>query len=160
SNIAMTLLWIRARKEDPTWARHLPAHVLASVLCITILVITIIEKFAEGGWLTLVITAALTRFCFLVKRHYHLSVRATRLLDRDPPGPGAGDDGMALYQDMLVTKAEGEPDPRDPVAVIFVGGYGGLGRHATMTLLRMFPGHFKGVIFVSIAVVDSDSFKG
>jgi hypothetical protein len=46
------------------------------------------------------------------------------------------------------------------VAVIFVGGYGGLGRHALLTLLRMFPGHFKGVVFVSIAVVDSDTFKG
>jgi len=29
-----------------------------------------------------------------------------------------------------------------------------------LTLLRMFPGHFKGVAFVSIAVVDSDTFKG
>src|SRR6476620_3020200 len=27
SNIAMTRFWIRARKEDPSWARHLPAHV-------------------------------------------------------------------------------------------------------------------------------------
>src|SRR5262249_20407173 len=32
--------------------------------------------------------------------------------------------------------------------------------HAMLTLLRMFPSHFKGVVFVSIAVVDSDSFKG
>jgi hypothetical protein len=29
-----------------------------------------------------------------------------------------------------------------------------------LTLLRMFPGHFEGVAFVSIAVVDSDVFKG
>jgi hypothetical protein len=49
----------------------------------------------------------------------------------------------------------GAPDPREPVAVLFVGGYGGLGRHALTTLLRMFPGHFKGVVFASIAVVES-----
>jgi hypothetical protein len=30
--------------------------------------------------------------------------------------------------------------------VLFVGGYGGLGRHALLTLLRMFPNHFKGVV--------------
>ncbi|HEV8247492.1 MAG TPA: hypothetical protein VGP93_17065, partial [Polyangiaceae bacterium] len=36
----------------------------------------------------------------------------------------------------------------------------GLGRHALLTLLRMFPGHFKSVAFVSVAVVDSDVFKG
>jgi hypothetical protein len=41
-----------------------------------------------------------------------------------------------------------------------VGGYGGLGRHALFTLLRMFKRHFRGVVFVSIAVVDSDVFKG
>src|SRR5258708_35078712 len=54
----------------------------------------------------------------------------------------------------------GVPDPKEAVAILFVGGYGGLGRHALMTLERMFPGHFKGIVFVSVAVVDSDSFKG
>jgi hypothetical protein len=53
-----------------------------------------------------------------------------------------------------------EPAPADPVAILFVGGYGGLGRHALLLLLRMFRNHFKGVVFVSIAVVDSDVFKG
>jgi uncharacterized membrane protein SirB2 len=159
SNIAMTLFWVRKRKEDPTWARHLPAHVLATLLCVTILVITIFEKFREGGWLTLVITAALTVFCFVVKRHYAAVVRAIRRLDTDLPGPEAGADAMAAYG-AAGPVAEGEPAPDKPVAVIFVGGYGGLGRHATLTLLRMFPGHFKGVVFVSIAVVDSDTFKG
>ena len=41
-----------------------------------------------------------------------------------------------------------------------MGGYGGLGRHALLTLLRMFPGHFKGVVFCSVAVIDSGNFKG
>jgi hypothetical protein len=51
-------------------------------------------------------------------------------------------------------------DPRKPVAILFVGGYGGLGRHAMLTLLRMFPHHFKGVVFCSIAIIDSGNFKG
>ncbi len=159
SNIAMTLFWIRKRKEDPHWIRHLPAHVLAALLCVLILAITIFEKFREGGWLTLVITAALTVFCFLVKKHYAAVVRAIRRLDTDLPGPEAGEDAMAAYGNAGPVTMD-EPDPEKPVAVIFVGGYGGLGRHATLTLLRMFPGHFKGVVFVSIAVVDSDTFKG
>jgi hypothetical protein len=44
--------------------------------------------------------------------------------------------------------------------MLFVGGYGGLGRHALLTLLRMFPGHFKGIVFCSMAVIDSGVFKG
>jgi hypothetical protein len=51
-------------------------------------------------------------------------------------------------------------DPMKPVAILFVGGYGGLGRHALMTLLRMFPDHFKGVVFCSISIIDSGNFKG
>jgi amino acid transporter len=159
SNIGMARHWIQQRTKDPSWARHLPAHLAAVILCVTILVITIFEKFREGGWLTLVITAALTVFCFVVKDHYKAVVRAIRRLDDELPGPEAGDEAMAAYG-TAGPAVEEEPDPQKPVAVIFVGGYGGLGRHATLTLLRMFPGHFKGVIFVSIAVVDSDTFKG
>ena len=160
SNIAMTVLWIRHRKDDPSWWRHLPAHVIAALLCLTILGITVLEKFAEGGWLTLLITAALTGFCFLVKRHYGLVIQAIHRLDRELPGPEAGDEALALYGDGDTVSTPGEPDPRKPVAVLFVGGYGGLGRHALLMMLRMFPGHFKGVVFVSVAVVDSDTFKG
>ena len=160
SNIAMTVFWIRHRKDDPTWWRHLPAHITAMILCVTILTITVLEKFAEGGWLTLLITAGVTVFCFLVKRHYGIVIQAIRRLDKELPGPEAGEHAMALYSDGINEPAVGEPEPRQPVAVLFVGGYGGLGRHALLTMLRMFPGHFKGVVFVSIAVVDSDTFKG
>ncbi len=159
SNIAMTLFWWKRRKEEPTWARHLPAHVIAATLCLTILGVTVYEKFSEGGWLTVLITSGLTLMCFAVKRHYGVVVRAVKRLDKELPGPEEPE-GAALYGEMVEAGPLGEPDPHKPVAVLFVGGYGGLGRHALLALLRMFPGHFKGVAFVSIAVVDSDSFKG
>jgi amino acid transporter len=159
SNIGMTRHWIQHRKVDPSWARHLPAHVVGALLCLTILAITTVEKFREGGWLTLLITLALTAFCLLVKQHYHAVVRAIRRLDAELPGPEAGPAAMAAYG-AAGPAVDAEPAPGDPVAVIFVGGYGGLGRHATLTLVRMFPGHFRGIVFVSVAVVDSDAFKG
>jgi amino acid transporter len=160
SNIGMTRHWVKQRKVDPTWSRHLPAHVLAAGLCLTILGITIFEKFAEGGWLTLLITVALTAVSFVVKRHYGLVVRAIRRLDRELPGPEESHESRRMYGADVTPVPLGAPDVRKPVAVLFVGGYGGLGRHALLTLLRMFPGHFEGVLFVSVAVVDSDAFKG
>ncbi|HEX3594267.1 MAG TPA: APC family permease, partial [Polyangiaceae bacterium] len=160
SNIGMSRLWIRKRKEDPTWARHLPAHLLAAGLCLTILGITIFEKFADGGWITLLITVALTGACFAVRRHYELVVRAIRRLDRELPGPEESVETARMYGHEALPLSLGAPDEKQPVAIVFVGGYGGLGRHAMLTLVRMFPNHFKGVVFVSIAVVDSDSFKG
>jgi amino acid transporter len=156
SNIAMTVFWIRRRKTERSWARHLPAHMLAATLCVLILVVTVIEKFLEGAWLTLLITCALISFCFSVKRHYGLVAKAIRKLDADLPGP---DESPELYP-RGKQSLSGELDPKKPIAILLVGGYGGLGRHALLTLLRMFPLHFQGVVFVSVAVVDSDVFKG
>ena len=87
-------------------------------------------------------------------------IRAIHRLDRELPGPEVGDEARALYGGCHAAAEPGDPDPTKPVAILFVGGYGGLGRHALLMMLRMFPDHFKGVVFVSIAVVDSDTFKG
>jgi len=167
----MTLFWIRNRKEHRDWAKHLPAHVLALVLCVTILAITVLEKFAEGGWVTLVVTAALVALCFAIRRHYNRVVQGLRKLDTDLPSPPEVEASVeaAIVEDAKHFDHEGkleehhsarDPDPSKPVAVLFVGGYSGLGRHALLTLCRMFPGHFSGVVFASVAVVDSESFKG
>jgi hypothetical protein len=156
SNIAMTVFWFRRRAKDPSWARHLPAHVIAAGLCLLILVVTVIQKFTEGGWLTLVITAGLIGFCFAVRQHYRAVVRALGLLNRQIPAP-------SVRPELYPCAPDGERrdlDASRPIAVLLVGGYGGLGRHALLTLLKMFPGHFQGVVFVSVAVVDSDVFKG
>jgi hypothetical protein len=155
SNVAMTVFWVRRRKSDPTWARHLPAHVAAALLCLLILTVTVVQKFVEGGWLTLALTAGLIGFCFAVRRHYGLVVAKLRHLDEAIPGH----ENAALFPHPPEATRR-DLDPSKPIAVVLVGAYGGLGRHALLTLLRMFPGHFHGVVFVSVAVVDSDAFKG
>lgn len=150
SNLAMSRHWIGERKGDPKWLRHLPIHLLGLFLCLTILVITCIEKFGEGGWLTLVLTGALVAFCVYVKSHYAAVGCAIRKLDVELPDPCAG----------RAPEGRAPIDKAEPVAIVFVGGYGGLGRHALTTLLRMFPDHFRGVVFCSVAIVDSGNFKG
>jgi len=156
SNVAMAVFWVRRRRTEPRWARHLPAHLAAAALCLTVLAVTVKEKFLEGGWLTLVLTAGLAAFCFAVRRHYGLVVRAVRKMDADLPGPQECPD---IYPRAGAAPA-GVPEAAAPVAILLVGAYGGLGRHALLTLLRMFPGHFRGVVFATVAVVDSDVFKG
>jgi hypothetical protein len=70
-----------------------------------------------------------------------------------------------LYQQLMdipkTAAAPAEnPDPKQPIAAILVAGYGGLGLHTFLTLFRQFPNHFKGVVFVSVGVIDSREFKG
>jgi amino acid transporter len=162
SNLGMAKFWIQHRREQAAWKKHLPVHVVGLALCVTILIVTCIEKFAHGGWLTLVITGALVTACLFVKRHYAAVGVAIRKLDVELPCP-LEDGGMRASMEAGVAPAapsRGALDPRRPIAVLFVGGYGGLGRHALLTLLRMFPGHFEGIVFCSIAIVDSGNFKG
>src|SRR5689334_21812205 len=87
SNLAMVRFWVRHRRDHDKWGRHLFAHVVGLALCLTILVITVAEKFADGGWVTLVATGTLVALCFAIKHHYQLVVRALKKLDEDLPSP-------------------------------------------------------------------------
>jgi amino acid transporter len=159
SNLGMTRFWVQRWREHPDWYKHLPVHVIGLVLCLTILTVTVIEKFAAGGWLTLVVTGVLVAMCFGVKRHYGKVASAIRRLDDELVDPLPSGLGVPMPLAPGVNPSAGI-DPKHPVAVLFVGGYGGLGRHALLTLMRMFPDHFKGVVFCSVAVIDSGAFKG
>jgi amino acid transporter len=164
SNLGMARFWLQkqTRKEHSDWYRHLPIHLIGLALCLTILVVTVAEKFTAGGWLTLVVTGLLVALCFFNKSHYGRVVDAIRRLDVelvDPLGSAAHVPPPSVAN-LDEAAASSRIDRSQPVAVLFVGGYGGLGRHALLTLLRMFPDHFKGVVFCSVAVIDSGNFKG
>jgi hypothetical protein len=53
-----------------------------------------------------------------------------------------------------------EPDPAAPVAAVLVESYGGVGIHTVLSVFRNFPHHFKGLVFVSVGLIDSGEFKG
>jgi amino acid transporter len=150
SQAGMVRHWLQVRPERKDWWRHLPYNLLGLVLCVAILVVTVAEKFVEGGWITLLITAGLVAVCIAINRHYELVKRALKHLDE-------------LFADVPTTTVREELGPCDPVkptAVLFVGGYGGVGIHSLLTMLRTFPGRFANIIFVRVGVVDSGSFKG
>jgi amino acid transporter len=149
SQVGMVRYWLQKRKEFPDWSRHIIIHIIGFLLCFSILIISIVEKFGEGGWITLIITLGLITLCLIIKRHYDNVVRHLKRLDdvlTDIPTPTSE-----------VPKA---PDPRAQTAVLMVKEYGGLGIHSFLSIQRLFPNHFKNFIFVSVHVVDAGSLKG
>ncbi len=116
-----------------------------------ILVVTLVEKFTEGGWITAVITTGLVLVCFVIRRHYRQVgakvVELSKQLAIDTPPP----------VDM---KAPPELDPAKPTAVVLAGGFGGLGLHTLLQIPRIFPGQFEQVVFVAAGVIDAGVFKG
>ena len=148
SQLGMSRHFIHHRATEPKWKKYLPLHIVALVLCLTILIVTAIEKFALGGWLTFVITGVVVGLCFLTRRHYNKVRGGVRELDEllDLPIDGP------VNQDPL--------DPKKMTAVQLVNGYNGFGVHTLLSIIRGFPGLYKQVIFVSVAEVDVGSFKG
>ena len=149
SELGMSRFYIKRRREDPTWFKHLSVHLTGLTLCVTILVITTMEKFVEGGWITLLITSGVISVCYLIRKHYQAVRHGMADLDKtllDIPSPGPVNTAPLKKTDLT--------------AIQLVSGYSGFGIHTLLSILTTFPGIYKNILFVSVAVVDSGSFKG
>ena len=108
SMIGMSRHWYSLRKRHPLWRRRLALFLVGGVLCVSILVITVCEKFDVGAWKTVAATGVCVGLCFLIHRYYDRVGASLRLLDETLGQlPATGEPNMA------------EPDPdraggRDP----------------------------------------------
>ena len=143
----MVLHWLKKRGDG--WKRKISVSLIGLALTAGVLVVTSVIKFQEGGWVTLVITGALILFCFWVHAHYRDTTKALRHLD-----------DILTHLPLPEEAPETKRLPTKPAAVLLVNGYNGMGIHSLLSIHRLFPGHFKNFIFVSVAVIDSDRFKG
>ncbi len=148
ANISMCVRSVRSLREGGHGKRDLGIHGLAATMCVGILVVTIVEKFEEGGWMTLVVTGLVFGLCLLIREHYaQVKGRLRRLETSLSDLPDTGEVPPPL-------------DPSQPTAVLLVESYGGVGVHQLLSIFRFFPGYFRNVVFVSIGVIDSGNFKG
>jgi amino acid transporter len=144
SLFGLCLYWWRHRKELEHWKRRFALSLVGFVICASILLVLVVEKFADGGWATAVIIAAIAGLCIYVRNHYRDTKAAIHSVDEvfanQPFGPHVG---------PVI------PDSEDQTAVFIVGTSRGGGLHALLWVQRMFPGHFKNFIFVNARTVDS-----
>ncbi|MDP2907362.1 MAG: APC family permease [Nanoarchaeota archaeon] len=149
SQLGMSKFFISNRKKRADWKRHLPIHLLGLVLCMTILIVTVYEKFWEGGWLTLVVTSVVILLCYIVHKHYEYVRQALHKFDEILHHIHTS--GPISHQPVM---------PKRPTAVLLVNEYNGFGVKTLMSIIRNFPGLYKNIIFVSVAEIDSGVFKG
>jgi amino acid transporter len=130
SLLGLCTYWWRRRHEDGQWWRHFALSALGLTVTSGVLVITLIEKFAAGGWLTVLVTGAVIAVCLLIKRHY--SDTRAQLAKEDALFAGPA-------PEVAPEKAPGKPDPSQPTAILLVGKHRGASMHA---LLWYFLGTF------------------
>jgi amino acid transporter len=149
SQFGMARFFVKNKDKDEDWKKHIVIHIIGLIVCVTILAVTVFEKFQEGGWVTLVITGLVIGLCYLIRRHYEKVGKAMREL------------GDMLSDIPAVTPFNETPvSPKDMTAILLVSGFNGFGLHTLLSIVRSFPGVYANFIFLSVAEIDSGTFKG
>lgn len=151
SLLGLTVYWIKSRHTKPQWLRRLIMSAIGLVVCTSILVITTIEKFGDGGWLTVLITISIIILCFLVRKHYRKVgsklAEADTIFAKHLSVPHPQD-----YQLIPITNKEAK------TAVFFVTKHYGAGIHALLWVRRLFPDLFENFVFLTSGEIDSEAF--
>lgn len=147
SMLGLCRYWIINRASKPQWLRKLSVALVGFVVCCSILIVTIIEKFATGGWLTMLVTSLVFLLGWKIRNHYIETTRKLREADD-------------LLTQQGVIKVDEPPHLQHdkPTAVLLVNEHIGNGMHTLLWIMRLFPKAFTNFVFISVAEVDSASF--
>jgi len=149
SLLGLCIYWWRKRKTDSRWSYRFVLSGFGLAVTSGILVVTTVEKFGEGGWVTVVITSMVIALCLTIHRHYG-EVKA-RLKEVDE-----------IFSAARCPTCENPPPlvAEAPTAVFMVGSSRGGGLHTVLWVQRLFPDHFKNFVFISAKAVDAQSYGG
>jgi amino acid transporter len=149
SLLGLCIYWWRARGKDRRWHYRLALSALGLAVTGGILGVTIVEKFGEGGWVTLLITSLVVAMCLAIHRHYDEVKAKLRQVDD-------------VFKAAACAPTENPPplDKEAPTAVFMVGSSRGGGIHTLLWVQRLFPNHFKNFVYITARAVDSQSYGG
>lgn len=151
SQLGMCRHWWKVRGEEKFWLRKLLVNGLGLSFTGTILVITVIIKFTEGGWVTLLVTSGFILLFYIVRSHYDQVRGALKSLDETLIN-------IPFRPDLKNPVPARNPDA--PTAVLIIRAFDGIAIHSLLNIQRLFPNEFKNVVFASVGVIDSGQFKG
>ncbi|HWI13478.1 MAG TPA: APC family permease [Burkholderiales bacterium] len=146
----LCIYWWDHRRSARNWKKRFMLSALGFVVCAGILLVLVMGKFNEGGWVTLIITGAVIAMCAAIRGHYSETREQLRKID-------------ALFSSRGPLEEAANPpavDPAKPTAVFFVGKNRGVGMHALLWVQRLFQDHFKNCVFLSAGEVDAQSYGG
>lgn len=150
SQLGMVCHWWHLRREEKSWKTKLLINAVGTLLTGLILIIMLVQKFSEGGWVTMVMTLGLVLIAFAVRQHYDNVRQQLKRVDhilkiaQQPAAPGANEFAPGSNR----------------TAIFLVNGFNGLGLHTLFGAMRHSGGGFRRIVFVTIGVVDAGNFKG
>ncbi len=152
SMAAMLKSTLKNRKIKIPWRSDFALFSVGFLVCFTILIVTTVEKFEDGGWITILVTGAVTALAFAIQSHYRGV--ANKIAAFKCPN-------FALETKKLKLENEtGDIQKNGKTAVVLVGGFHAVGLRTIETVLTQFPNFFQNIYLISVGVVDSGTFKG
>lgn len=148
SMLGLVIYWVRHRSKQH-WQRKLIVAIIGFIVCFSILMITVFEKFYEGGWITLLITSVFIAIGLTIKRLYNRLRRALERIEAQ----------FIDYGNIADVNMVHEIDKNAPTAAIIVDQTFGSGMNCLLEIKKLFPGIFKNFIFVTVGELDSNTFS-
>lgn len=139
--------WWRHRSEGNGLTR-LALSLLGFAVCGGILVVTTVEKFTEGGWITLIITGLVIAAGLGIRRHYNLVTASVERAEASYPAPAGHVEARARLA------------PDRPTAAFIIGRNRCGLIHASRSVLAMWPGFYRNFLVISAQPVDVRSYGG
>ncbi len=149
SLLGLSIYWWKHQKDQARWLQRLTLSLIGFLVASSILIVTLVEKFFEGGWMTTLITSSVIALCLLIRWHYRETeaqmAKADALLAALPAEPVANPPSI---------------DPNAQTAVFMISRSRGAGMHTILWVQRLFPNIFKNFVFLSVGAVDTQSYGG
>jgi amino acid transporter len=149
SQIGMCRYFLKYKNKIPRWINCFAVSFFGFALCFSILIITIIEKFSKGGYVTVLITVLAVAMCYRIRHYYNKIKQTVRKLQKN-------------HLDTVTTSTALNTEPLDTdamTAIQVVHDFNGFGINIFFSILKQFPHLYKNFVFVSVAKIDSRSFK-
>ena len=149
SLLGLCIYWWTHRTSEKRWRVRMLLSVSGLVVTASILLVLVVEKFTEGGWVTILITGLVIALCLFIKSHYNETRDQLQKIDE-------------FFPEVPIA-AVSKPLPMDknnPTAIFLVGKNRGVGMHSLLWVQRLFPDQFKNFVFIAAGEVDVQSFSG
>ena len=139
--------WWKQKMAKRRWLKFFIAA-QGFVLSAFILIITTVEKFATGGWITMLVTSGVIVIGAYIRRRY---MRVEKVIDRIEEAQEVTLDGRSRRAKLL--------DYKKPTAALIVNDHFGSGIYTLKEVQKLFPDVFTNFVLIGVGEVDSTNFS-
>jgi len=137
--------WWRQRTRTLQWLSRVAIAGLGFAIAFVIFLVTLHDRLSQGSWATIGLTLLVLLVCLRIHAHYTWVSDCRRRLDEQ----------FALRQEELASVHPVARFEGSPTILLLTRDHSGLAVYTILWIQRLFPGHFRNVLFLSVIEYDA-----